>query len=151
MQTLGSNTNDIVVIVIITGAAAVPTILLPNCSLLSGPIQGHPAQTPGLGGCPSQCPLGQAKEIQEGNIPGLFLSLSCTTFGSVYCKNLHERELDNAYNIVNATHTPLDFEIFTMYPVDMFSCAYKVCMRKRTAVLFKTAIDWKQSKQLNKL
>ena len=150
MQMLGSNSNEIVVIVIVTGAAAVPTTWLPNCSLLSGPIQGHPAQTPGLGGCPSQSPLSQAKEIQEGNIPRL-LSLSCTIFGSVYCKNLHERELDNAYNIVNAMHTPLDSEMFTIYPVDLLSCAYKVCMRKCTAVLFKTAIDWKQPKQLNKL
>lgn len=32
----------------------------------------------------------------------------------------------------------------------MLSCAYKVCMRKYTAALFKTAIDWKQSKQVMK-
>lgn len=119
------------------------------------PLQGHPAQTPGFRGCPSQYPLNQAKEIQVGNMPlwlpfpsGRFLSLSCT-IGSAYGKNLHGREL--ACNTVNAMHTPQDAEILTMYPIDKLSCAYKVHMRKCTAALFKMATDWKQPKQLSKL
>lgn len=128
MQTLGDNNSNSVVLAVTEMAsevAAIPALLLLDCS-----VRGHPAQTPGLKGCPSHCPLSKAKEIQVGNIllwqppfrDGLFLA---PLVGSVPQKKV-QGEHNNAYNISNAMHTPSGSEILTTIP-DMLSCIYKVC------------------------
>lgn len=66
---LSGHSNDIAVTVIVTGVAVIPTIFLLDCSSLSGPIQGHPAQTPRLRACPPPCLLSKVKEIQVSNSP----------------------------------------------------------------------------------
>lgn len=62
---LGGNSDAVTVIV--TGwqhPHHIPATLLS----LSGPVQGHPAQIPGLRTCPSQSRLSKAKEIQVANM-----------------------------------------------------------------------------------
>ena len=58
-----NNSNEVIgpVAVIVTEVTAIPVLLLLDCSSLSGPAQGHPAQSLGFRGCPSQRPLSNAQ------------------------------------------------------------------------------------------